>query len=96
MSNQLGSWVKLHDAAGPISNGSQGTVAGVLITAALTGTLTITGVTQSSGAAQSWVIPSTSIGSIAVPGNKTFFGPLNYALSNVGADADLAFVLTNP
>jgi hypothetical protein len=81
---------------GNISNHSSGSVLGVCCKSALTGTLTITGVTQSNGSAQSWVIPSTTSGFVTVPGSGKYFGGLNYVLSNPGADAGKAFIAFAP
>lgn len=77
---------------GEISSLSSGNVFGVCIKTALTGTLTLTGMTQGNGASQPWVIAPGTSGYVAPPGSGKFFGALRYSLSNSGADAGKAFV----
>ena len=77
---------------GTISTASSGLVFGVCIKSALTGSLTVTGISQASGAPQSWVIPATTSGYVAAPGSGKFWGSLMYALSNAGADTGKAFI----
>lgn len=81
---------------GEISSSSSGTVFGVCIKAALTGSLTFTGLTQSGGAAQAWVIAPATSGYVAPPGSAKFFGALRYSLSNAPADAGKAFIAYGP
>ena len=81
---------------GEISTSNSGTVFGVCVRSALTGTLTITGMTQSSGAAQAWAIAPGTSGYVAPPGSTKFFGALRYSLSNAAADAGKAFVAYQP
>lgn len=81
---------------GEISGASSATVFGVCIKTALTGTLTITGMTQSTGAAQAWVIAPGTSGYVAPPGSTKFFGALRYSLSNAAADAGKAFIAYQP
>ena len=81
---------------GEISTSNSGTVFGVCIKSALTGTLTITGLTQVSGAAQAWAIAPGTSGYVAPPGSARFFGALRYSLSNAAADAGKSFVAYQP
>ena len=71
---------------------SNGTVFGVCIKTALTGTLTIFGMTQSTGSPQAWAIAPGTSGYVAPPGSTKFFGALRYLLSNAAADAGKAFI----
>lgn len=72
MSNPVGSFAKLADAAGiAVQSGEQHLVAGIVLTSALVGSLTVTGITQSNGSAQSWVIAGGSSGWQACPGSGT-------------------------
>lgn len=71
---------------------SSGTVFGVCIKTALTGTLTIIGMTQSNGAAQAWAIAPGTSGYVASPGSTKFSGVLRYSLSNAAADTGKAFI----
>lgn len=80
---------------GLISNGT-GTVIGLFLKSALTGTLTIGGVTQSDGSAQSWVNAPGTNGYVAPPGSKKFWSPFFYTLSNPGADAGKAVMCWVP
>lgn len=81
---------------GEISSSSSGTVFGVCIKTALTGTVTISGVSQTNGAAQPWVIAPGTSGYVAPPGSTRFFGALRYSLSNAAADASKAFIAYQP
>jgi len=94
MSDPIGNSQLLNGAAGDgsISGHSQGTVFGVCIKSALTGTLTLTGMSQNNGSAQSWVIAPGTSGYVAAPGSTKFWGSLSYALTNPGADAGKAFI----
>lgn len=81
---------------GEISTAGQGTVFGVCIKTALTGSLTLTGMSQNSGAAQPWVIAPGTSGYVAPPGSTKFWGALRYSLSNAAADAGKAFIAYQP
>lgn len=81
---------------GLISGSTTGTVLGLFLKSALTGTLTIGGVTQSSGAAQSWVNAPGTSGYVAAPGSGKFWSPFFYTLSNPGADAGKAVICWIP
>ena len=81
---------------GEISTACNGTVFGVCIRSALTGTLTITGMTQSNGAAQAWAIAPGTSGYVAPPGSTRFFGALRYSLSNAASDTGKAFIGFQP
>ena len=81
---------------GRISDSSSGTVLGIFLKAALTGNLTISGVTQASGAPQSWVISGGTSGYVVPLGSKRWFRMLSYVLANPGADAGLAVVVFAP
>lgn len=91
MANQTGMSMVLQDQAGQISNASQGKVTGVGITSALTGSLTITGVTNTDGTPASWIINSGSSGAFTPPGSTRFGGSLSYAFSSA-SDVAKAFV----
>lgn len=96
--NQLGNSLVLQDLAGNITNGGQGQCLGVCIKSALTGTLTITGISNPDGTPASWVIPSTTVGYVPCPAGssaKYWSGGMNYTLSNV-ADAAKAIAMWVP
>lgn len=84
MPNQLGTSVVLNDANGIFSTGPA-RVLGICIKSALAGNLTITGVTQSSGSPQSWVISSGTSGFVAAPGSgQSGGGNLSFSYANAG------------
>ena len=75
---------------------SNGAVFGVCIKTALTGTLTVIGLTQANGAAQAWALAPGTSGYVAPPGSTKFFGALRYTLSNAAADGGKAFIAYQP
>ena len=89
--NTSGVSLQLQDQAGAITQVSQGNVQFVALSAALTGSLTIsriiTGNTQGD-----WVLAPGSTGIQVPPGTTKFTGCLNYALSNP-ADAGKATIV---
>lgn len=93
MSNQTLVAVQLNDQSGIAANYSQMRVAGVALTAAPAGTLTLTGVTQSSGSAQTWT--TSSAGWSAAPGSGLAWGSLAFSYSNA-ADKGLAYLILQP
>jgi hypothetical protein len=95
----LGNSMALRGAVGDgdISNGGCGVVTGLFLKSALTGTLTITGVTTAGGAAQAWVNGPGTSGYVAPPGSGKYWAPgLMYSLSNPGADTGKAVVCWVP
>ena len=88
--NISGSALQFHDQAGAITQGGQGSVMLVALSAALTGSLTITNIIPGNTPAP-WVINAGSSGVVLPPGTTKFQGLLSYALSNP-ADADKATV----
>jgi len=69
---------------------------GIQIRAALTGTLTITGFTDPTGAAKSWVLPIGTVGQVLPPGNaRRMESGCTMALS-VAADGDFVVVDWRP
>jgi len=95
MSQQVLVAVKLNDLSGHVCNYSKATIAGIVITAALAGTLTIVGVTTSTGAQQSWVIASTTVGWVTPPGTGICWGLTTFTFSNP-ADEGNAYALLTP
>jgi hypothetical protein len=94
MSNPNFTAIQLSDPSGTAYSVNQMQVLGVLLTSAPTDTLTITGVTQSSGAAQPWTV--STAGWTAAPGSGKAWGNLGFSWSNPGADAGKAFLIVNP
>src|ERR1035441_1150974 len=87
VSDPVGNCMQFNAAAGSILEPTNGaTVLALCVSAALTGSCTITGMTQASGAAQAWVNNAGTVGYVAPPGSGKGYG-LTYVLSNVGADA---------
>jgi hypothetical protein len=95
MSQQVLVAVKLNDLNGHIGDYSKALIAGVVITSALAGTLTIVGVTTSTGAQQSWVIASTTVGWVTPPGTGICWGLTSFTFSNA-ADKGNAYALLTP
>jgi hypothetical protein len=93
MSNQILSAVSLDDQAGICANFSQMKVIGVVLKSAPAGTLTMTGVTQSSGLSQTWT--TSSAGWSAAPGSGLAWGGLSFSYSNA-ADKGLAIAIVQP
>jgi hypothetical protein len=85
---------ELDSTAGVCSDFSRAKVKGIILTAALAGNLTVTGVTNSDGTPSSWVINSGSSGWQAPPGSG-YTNRLTYVYAN-GADAGSAVVLLTP
>ena len=79
----------LNDQQGHVWTGSAATINALAIKAPLTGSLTIYGLTQSSGQPQSWVLtPGTPAGVYAAPGTgQTGGNLLAYALSSADDSA---------
>jgi hypothetical protein len=93
--NITGLSLRLHDAAGQVMGGGQSnTITALAISATLTGSLTITGIVDSTGAAAAWVLPpGTTAGVYAAPGSKSTGGnAVWYALSDQADDADKVVV----
>jgi hypothetical protein len=95
MANKILNAVSLDDLSGICSNHSQAQVIGLCIKSALAGSLTIGGVTQASGAAQPWVVPSTTAGYVAAPGTGMFSGSLTFTYANA-ADQGKAVAIYQP
>jgi hypothetical protein len=87
--------VKLNDLSGLVSDFSKAAIAGIVITSALAGTLTIAGVSQANGSPQSWVIASTTVGWVAAPGSGLAWNPTTFTFSNA-ADKGNAYALLTP
>ena len=79
----------LNDQQGNVWNGGAATINALAIKAPLTGSLTIYGLTQSSGQPQSWMLtPGTPAGVYAAPGTgQTGGNLLAYALSSAADSA---------
>ena len=90
--NISGNSLQLSDQAGNITTASQGNVQMVALSSALTGSLTISRIITGNTPAD-WVIAPASNGIQTPPGTTKFAGSLNYALSNVGADAGKATIV---
>ena len=90
--NLSGSSIQLQDQAGAITQASQGNVQFVALSAALTGSLTISRIITGNTPAD-WVLSPGSTGIQTPPGTAKFQGLLSYALSNPGADAGKATVV---
>ena len=84
MSNTPGNALVLTDSAGLIADGGQKIVViGIAFKSALTGTLNLTGVVNSSGSPVAWSIPAASTGFVAPPGAGHSGGlALSYAYVN--------------
>jgi hypothetical protein len=91
-----GNSLQMNNLGGQICEPNQGaTVWGVAISAALTGTLTITGLTNSSGTPVAWTQTAGNVGWYGGPGgNKTSWG-LSYTLSSA-SDKGLCTIMFVP
>lgn len=87
MSNTQGSSVILQEKAGLISNASTVQIHCIAIKSALTGSLTISGLTTGNALGNTpsdWVLPPTSAGVFTHSGNSKGNASINYALSDAG------------
>lgn len=82
MTNPIGMSAVLQDQTGHVCDASSMRVFCVAISSALVGSLTLTGMTQANGAAQSWVIAPGTSGYVAPPGIGVAWRLLAYTLSN--------------
>lgn len=83
--------VVLVDAGGICCEASRAKVLSVCIKTALTGSLTVTGITNLDGTPAAWVIPSTTVGVVLPPGNSGGVSTVvSFAYSNPGADTGKA------
>jgi hypothetical protein len=91
--NTLGNAVRLRDAGGTICDGIWRVF--VAVQSTLTGSLTITGITNTDGTPAAWTLnPGTTPGVYAAPGSGLCgANTAGYSLSNVGADADKAIAI---
>lgn len=94
--NALGNSLTLQDAAGLIAAGPASAI-GIALNAALTGTLTVTGIVDSTGSPVTWAISPGSTGFQGAPGSASSGGgQVWFSLSNVGADAAKAVAFWRP
>lgn len=95
MSNTILNAVSLDDQGGIPINHSQGLAVGVALRAALTGALTLSGVSNSDGSPAAWSISGGTSGFSAAPGSKKFWGAMSFSYANP-ADAGKAVLIFQP
>src|SRR5574337_620953 len=81
----IGVALRLISTGGTAQEGGMTAVWGVMLTAALAGSLTITGLVKADGSAQAWVIAAGQSGYQALPGGAagtTGGGPLAWSYAN--------------
>lgn len=78
--------------AQPVSGGAPAYLMGITIHTALTGTLTITGLTNVAGAATDWVIPVGAVGSILPAGNARICATALIATLSSASDYGLVMI----
>lgn len=95
MSNTILNAVSLDDPSGICSNHSHALVIGVALRSALSGVLTLNGVTNADGSPAAWTVSSGASGFSAPPGTKQFWGAMSFSYANP-ADAGKAVLIFQP
>lgn len=94
MPNSIGTFTALQDPNGNFTDTCSGKITAVVLSSALTGTLTMTGVNNIDGSPSAWVINPGATGWQAPTGNSSgLFNRMAFVYSNPGADAGKAFAL---
>lgn len=87
--------VQMNDLTGDITDSTKTNFAGIVLTSALVGSLTITGITTSTGAAQVWTMNAGATGWQACPGSAKSFGLVAFSYTNA-ADEGNAYAIYQP